>query len=112
MKPVKYKKGTVSHLQKYLDNKFEQWGFADETLQERLLLLAEETGELINACRKANGMIIDHNRKMKNNIGEEAADVLQVLISVAITAGIDLEKEFLEKGKKIDKRNYKRVIKK
>jgi len=102
-------KGTIKELQRYITLKIKERGFEDETLHERLLLLAEEVGELINASRKVSGMNVDHNREIKNEMGEEIADVLNMIFAVGIKAGVNIEEEFFEKEKKIDKRNYKRT---
>ena len=101
--------GTVRHLQNYIAEKIKQRGFENETLQERLLLLAEELGELVNACRKISGMNVDQNREITNKTGEEVADVINMAFAVGIELGLDIEKEFLEKEKKIDKRVYGRI---
>ncbi len=103
-----YKEGAIKHLQEYVAEKIKERGFEDETLHERLLLLTEEVGELVRACRKATGMNVDQNREIKNNIGEEVADVINLVFAVAEKAGIDAEREFILKNEEIDKRSYKR----
>lgn len=102
------KKGTITHLQNYVATKIKQRGFEDESLHERLLLLVEEIGELANACRKISGMNIDVNRTINNKVGEEIADVINMVFAVGIVLDIDIEKEFIEKNKEVDKRFYKR----
>lgn len=100
--------GTIQHLQEYIAAKIKERGFEDETLQERLLLLTEELGELVNACRKISGMNVDQHREITNKVGEEVVDVLNMVFAVGIELGLDIEKEFFEKNEKIDKRVYKR----
>ncbi len=51
------------------------------------LWLLEEVGELVRAYR----------RQEKENIGEEMADVIAWLASMANLLGVDLEKEILKK---------------
>ncbi len=66
--------GTIKHLQEYVAAKMKERGFDDETLHERLLLLAEEVGEVIKACRKASGMNTDQakaSQYKQYNIGED-----------------------------------------
>jgi NTP pyrophosphatase (non-canonical NTP hydrolase) len=109
---MELERGTVSHLQEYVAEKIRARGFEDETLQERLLLLTEELGELINACRKISGMNVDKNRKIERDTGEEIADVINMVFSVGIKLGLDLEKEFLLKNAKVDARTYGRGVKK
>jgi NTP pyrophosphatase (non-canonical NTP hydrolase) len=100
--------GTVKKLQDYVAAKIKQRGFEDETLHERLLLLTEELGELVNACRKISGMNVDQHREIQNKVGEEVADVINMVFAVGIELGLDIEKEFIEKNEKIDKRIYAR----
>jgi len=106
---MELKEGTVQHLQEYVAAKIKERGFEDETLQERLLLLTEELGELVNACRKISNMNVDQDREISNEAGEEVADVLNLLFAVGIVLDLDIEKEFIEKNKKVDQRVYKRL---
>lgn len=104
-----FKLGTIKHLQEFVAEKIKARGFEDETLHERLLLLTEELGELVKACRKISGMNVDQNREIINKTGEEIADVINLIFAVGIELGLDIEKEFIEKNKKVDERFYKRV---
>ena len=109
---MELKKETISHLQEYVGEKIKTRGFEDETLQERLLLLTEELGELVKACRKISGMNVDKNREIKNETGEEIVDVINLVFAVGIKLGLDIEKEFIAKEAIINKRIYKRTSKK
>ncbi len=109
---MELKKETISNLQEYIGEKIKTRGFEDETLQERLLLLTEELGELVNACRKISGMNVDKDREIKNETGEEIVDVINLVFAVGIKLGLDIEKEFIAKEAIIDKRIYKRTSKK
>jgi NTP pyrophosphatase (non-canonical NTP hydrolase) len=113
---MELKKGTIKQLQKYIAQKIRERGFEDETLHERLLLLAEEVGELIHASRKLSGMNIDLLRekisKSKEEVGEELVDVINMVFAVGTKLGIDIEKEFYKKEKIVNKRQYKRAKKK
>lgn len=109
---MELKQGTIKNLQEYVAEKIKERGFEDETLQERLLLLTEELGELVNACRKVSGMNVDKNREIERELGEEVADVINMVFAVGIKLGLDLEKEFLDKNAKVDKRIYSRTAKK
>jgi NTP pyrophosphatase (non-canonical NTP hydrolase) len=100
--------GTIKHLQEYVAEKIKSRGFESETLHERLLLLTEELGELVKACRKMSGMNIDQGKKYDYNPGEEVVDVINLVFSVAVELGLDVEKEFIEKNKIVDQRYYKR----
>jgi NTP pyrophosphatase (non-canonical NTP hydrolase) len=104
---MKIEKGVIRQLQEYVRNKTEERGFDEDPLSVRLLLLSEEVGELIHACRKRLGMNF-RNKAKDTVIGEELADVFHMILSVANELGIDLEKEFVKKEKKNDKRVYRR----
>lgn len=106
-----FKKGVIKHFQEYIKRKIKKRGFEDETLAERLLLLAEEVGELIKACRKIDGRYVDKNREITNKIGEEITDIINMVFAVAIYLNLDVEQEFLTKEKINDKRVYKRSAK-
>jgi len=106
------KEGTIRHLQEHIAGKIKSRGFEDESLHERLLLLVEEVGELVNACRKISGMNIDTKRENKANVGEELADCINMIFGVGIELGVDIEKEFIEKNAEVDKRFYQRSDKK
>jgi NTP pyrophosphatase (non-canonical NTP hydrolase) len=105
---MKLKIGTIRHLQKYCDAKIKERGFEDESLHERLLLMVEEVGELAKACRKISGMNVDKNREILFQVGEEIADVINLVFAVGIELGLDIEKEFIKKNKIVDKRIYAR----
>jgi NTP pyrophosphatase (non-canonical NTP hydrolase) len=71
-------------------------GFADQGPIQKCLLLGEEVGELFKAVRKAEGLVIDQGSKI-GGIGEELADILVYLCSVANRYGVDLETAFRDK---------------
>lgn len=106
---MELQEGTIKHLQEYIARKVQERGFEDESLHERLLLLTEELGELVHACRKISGMNVDQNREITDKVGEEVADVLNLIFAVGIKLGLDIEKEFIEKEKIVDQRVYKRA---
>jgi len=102
------KPGTIKHLQEYIAQKIKERGFEDETLRENLLLLSEEVGELIHACRKIADMNINLDKEHKHNVGEEVTDVINMIFAVGIKLGLDIEKEFLSKEEENGKRSYRR----
>jgi len=105
---MEFKKDSIKNLQDYIHFKIKERGFDDESLHERLLMLTEELGELVKACRKVSGMYVDEEREIQNELGGEVADVINMLFAVGIKLGLDIEKKFVEKELKINKRNYKR----
>lgn len=100
--------GTIAHLQDYVASKINERGFSDETLHERLLLLTEEIGELVKACRKLSGMYTKENEATMH-VGEELADCINMLFAVGVCLGVDMETEFIAKHKKVDERVYART---
>lgn len=108
MSKLQLEPNLLKKLQNYINAKIKERGFEDESLHERLLLLTEELGELVNACRKISGMNVDQKRKITNRTGEEVVDVINMVFAVAIKLSLDVEKEFIKKEQIIDKRNYKR----
>lgn len=105
---MELKPETIKHLQDYVAAKIEERGFADETLHERLLLLTEEVGEVVKACRKVSNMNMDQAKESKYNIGEEIVDVINLVFAVAIERGLDMEAEYRKKEAEIDQRTYAR----
>ena len=57
-------------------------------------------------------MYVEKNKKSTLDAGKEIADVINLLFAVATKLEIDVEKEFLEKEEKNNKRVYHRSPKK
>lgn len=76
---------TLTEIQEYIGNVFNLRGFFDERVEDKLLHLSEEVGELIKAVRKYSpDSYIDPTHAVGySNVEEELADVLIVLLSVA-----------------------------
>ena len=90
---------TLPDIQAYIKKVLQLRGFADQTVKDKLLLLAEEVGELAKAVRKnSSGASVDPE-KIQNydSVESEIADVLIVLISVANILNIDIFKSLKEK---------------
>jgi NTP pyrophosphatase (non-canonical NTP hydrolase) len=51
-------------------------------------------------------------RKITLEVGQEVADVINLIFAVGIELGLDIEKEFVEKEKIVDARFYTRGEKK
>ena len=101
---------TLREVQKYIANMNEIRGFNNETIQERMLLLTEEIGELAKAIRKTSkNMYTDINKKYNyDTIESEVADCFYVLLSVADYLNIDVYQSLKDK----EKENIHRVWKK
>ncbi len=108
MEKIILKKGTIKNLQEHIAYKIKRRGFEDENIHERLLLLVEEVGELVKACRKITKMNCDVKREINVDVGEEITDIINMVFGVGIELGLDIESEFLKKEKIIDKRFYAR----
>ena len=90
---------TLPDIQAYIKKVLQLRGFEGQTVKDKLLLLAEEVGELAKAVRKnSSGASVDPE-KIENydSVESEIADVLIVLISVANTLDIDIFESLKEK---------------
>jgi len=93
------KKLTLFMLQKYVKKFVNEKGFEDEGLNEVVLLLMEEIGELVKAVRQEIGLKIKDDKTKFKNIEEELSDCFIYLLDIANLTNIDLEKAFLNKMK-------------
>ena len=99
----------IDQIQEYIKKVIEIRGFANQRVQDKMLLLLEETGELAKAIRKTlPEASIDYN-KIENytSIEEEIADVFIVLVSICNKLDINLYKAFENKEKKNVERKWK-----
>lgn len=85
-------------------------GFEEQPIEERMLLLTEEIGELAKSIRKnATNMSTDVNKQYNyDSIESEVSDCLYVLASVCNRLNIDMFNSLKEK----EKENIKRIWKK
>ena len=72
--------------------------------------LTEEVGEVARIISRVYGEQSIKKDEKINDLGEELADVLFVLICLANQTGIDLEKSFEEKLEKKSKRDKTRHL--
>ena len=103
------KENTIDEIQEYIKKVIELRGFANQNIQDKMLLLLEETGELAKAIRKILPETpIDYN-KIENytSIEEEIADVFIVLVSICNKLNINLYEALKNKEEKNIKRNWK-----
>jgi len=95
---------SLRDIQKLREKMWYMMGFDDETAEQTLLLLVEEIGELAKATRKHIGMKCDTSKNNYTSIGEETADVLNLLLDFCTILGIDLFDAFKDKNtKQIDR---------
>ena len=101
---------TLREVQKYIEDMNEVRGFNSDTIQDRMLLLTEEIGELAKSIRKTSKNIYTDINKQYNydTIESEVADCFYVLLSVASYLNIDVFQSLKDK----EKENINRVWKK
>lgn len=103
------KRKNMDEIQEYIKKVIEFRGFANQRVQDKMLLLIEETGELAKAIRKKlPDASIDYS-KIENytDVEEEIADVFIVLVSICNKLSINLYEAFQSKEEKNIKRNWK-----
>lgn len=93
------KDSSLDDIQEYIKKVIDIRGFGKEIVEQKLLLLLEEVGELAKSIRKEKtNMCIDKN-KVKNYspVEEEIADVFIVLTAICNTLNINLYDCIIEK---------------
>jgi len=99
---------SLPQIQAYIDQVVTLRGFAHQPVQETMLLLLEEAGELAKAIRKtATNMSVDVD-KMQNydTVESEVADVFFVLTALCNQMNVDLFRALKEKEAKNCERNW------
>ena len=86
------KANTLTEIQEYVAKVLNIRGFSNESIQEKLLWLSEEVGELIKAVRKfsPNSFVDPTHASDYKNVEEELADVLILLIDVSNKLNMNL----------------------
>lgn len=100
---------SLNEIQDYIRKIITIRGFSEQRVQDKMLLLLEETGELAKAIRKTlPEASIDHE-KIENytDIEEEIADVFIVLVSICNRLNINLYDAVKKKEEKNIKRQWK-----
>lgn len=100
---------SLNEIQNYIREIIKIRGFSEQRVQDKMLLLLEETGELAKAIRKKlPEASIDYD-KIENytDIEEEIADVFIVLTSICNRLNINLYDAIKKKEEKNIKRQWK-----
>lgn len=98
---------TLFDMQKYVQKMVTYRGFDNETIQDVLLLLIEEIGELAKAIREQVGLKIKTDDLSRSKeLSNEIADCLIYLIDLANLANVDLQEAFVEKENINKKRTW------
>lgn len=96
----------IKELQKEVDHWIKTIGVRYFNELTNLAILTEEVGELARIMSRKYGEQSFKNAEEENNLGDEMADVLWVLVCLANQTGVDLEeaiKKNIEKKTKRDK---------
>lgn len=96
-------KNTLNEIQNYIKEVIKIRGFSEQKVQDKMLLLLEETGELAKAIRKTiPEASVDYERiENYTDIEEEVADVFIVLVSICNRLNINLYDAIIKKEEKI-----------
>lgn len=104
------KTNNLNEIQNYIKQVIDIRGFANQTVQENMLLLSEEVGELAKAIRKETKTMSVDTEKLYNydTIESEIADVFIVLNNISNKLNINIYDSLIKK----EKINIKRLWKK
>lgn len=99
---------SLNEIQDYIKKVVELRGFSHQPIQETMLLLLEEAGELAKSIRKTSThMSVDVDRLQNyDTVESEAADVFFVLVAVCNQLGVNLLEALKEKERKNCERNW------
>ena len=83
---------TLEEVQEYIRKVIEIRGFSNQSIEQAMLLLTEEIGELAKAIRKEKTTMSIDNNKIRNydTIESEVADVFIVLCTICNKLNINL----------------------
>lgn len=104
--PVLKQNPTLQDVQTYIDEVIKFRGFDKQSVQDELLLLTEEVGELVKAVRQHTGNVRSDANSKSHGVEHEAADVVWMLVCVCNSLGIDLESSIREKEEHNKKRTW------
>jgi NTP pyrophosphatase (non-canonical NTP hydrolase) len=98
---------TVKELQAHVRELKDAQAWHDTTLEQRLLFLVTEIGEVAEEVLRLSGAVNDVDREeARNRLGLELYDVLWNLCDLANLAGIDLEEHIARKAEVNRKRRW------
>ena len=100
---------SLNEIQDYIRKIITIRGFSEQRVQDKMLLLLEETGELAKAIRKTLPEASIDCEKIENytDIEEEIADVFIVLVSICNRLNINLYNALKKKEEKNIQRQWK-----
>ena len=100
---------TIKEAQEEVDHWIKQYGVRYFSELTNMAILTEEVGELARVIARKYGDQSFKNGE-KENLGEEMADALWILICLANQTGVDLTEEFNKSMEKKTKRDQLRHI--
>lgn len=102
------KDDNIETIQKYINDVITIRGFSKQPIEQTLLLLMEEVGELAKAVRKEKTNMGYDKKKIYNydTVESEIADVFIVLTSICNKLGINLYEAIISKEKENVKRTW------
>lgn len=98
----------IGSLQQQVDRWIEQIGKGYFSELTNMAILSEEVGEVARIIARKYGDQIAKESEAGNDLGEELADVLFVVLCLANQTGIDLDKAWDRKMKKKTDRDRER----
>lgn len=100
---------SLNEMQNYIKKIITIRGFSKQRVQDKMLLLFEETGELAKAIRKTLPEASVDYEKIENytDVEEEIADIFIVLVSICNRLNINLYEAIKKKENKNIKRQWK-----
>ncbi len=99
---------SISEAQKMVDDWIRQYGVRYFSELTNMTILTEEVGELARIMARKFGDQSFKDGESADNLADEMADVLWVLICMANQTGIDLEKALLKNIEKKTNRDSNR----
>ena len=99
---------TLKEAQVHIDEWIKTYGVRYFSELTNMAILTEEVGELARLMARTYGDQSFKDNELSNNLGDEMADVLWVLICLANQTGVDLEQALQENMKKKTLRDAKR----
>ena len=101
---------TIKEAQAEVDNWIKTYGVRYFSELTNMTILTEEVGELARIMARTFGDQSFKDGEEEKNLGDEMADVLWVLISLANQTGVDLEEALIKNIEKKTMRDSKRHI--
>ncbi|MCA9318923.1 hypothetical protein KDA06_04770 [Candidatus Saccharibacteria bacterium] len=97
---------TVRQLQDFVQTKCKERGWTNRTDVERVMMLAEEVGEVAKEVRKQTGKFGYTTPQNSDALAAELVDVLNWVVDLANSNNINLEASIRSKWQQTDNRTW------